>query len=336
MPEFLSLTPLPKIGASTTTHVAFADESNYSNGRYRGLGILSLESKHLSIIRQELHTLLDELNIKEFKWEKVRGAHQRIRAQKGLNYLIEKANQQIIRLDLLTWDTQDSRHKIRGRDDIANFHRMYHQLFKNVMRQRWPAGSRWMLTPDQNTAMKWHEVGFFLEQVSHTLDHNKNIFKPLQPVDLERHFSIVDIQPCESHHEPLVQLVDLMIGMAVFSRTELEKVQQWQKENIGQLDLLSQPALITENFSRACKQRCELIAHFLQQSKQHRLGVSLKDGIGLKTLNPNKPINFWPYTPQHSEDKAPIRQKSCCKLETVIAYYYSGAIILLPLTLSSK
>ena len=310
MPEFLSLTPPLHVKTSTPTHVAFADESNYSKGRYRGLGILSLEDKHLSMIRQDLQALLDESNIREFKWKKMGGAREKFAAQKLIKYAIEKASQQIIRLDLLTWDTEDSRHKIRGRDDIANFHRMYHQLFKNVMRQRWPAGSRWMLKPDQHTAMQWHDVGFFLEQVSHTLNRNQSIFKPLQPVDLESHFSIVDIQPCESHHEPLVQLVDLMIGMAVFSRTELETVQQWRKESIGQLELLSQPEPVIQNLSRAYKQRCELIVDFLQQCKQKRLGVGLKDTIGLKTPNPNKPINFWPYTPQHSDDKAPIRQKA--------------------------
>lgn len=309
MPESFSLTPPSQDMATDPTHVAFADESNYSKGRYRGLGVVSLEDKHLSMIRQELQKLLDESSIREFKWKNTGKGREKFAAQKLIKYAIEKANQRIIRLDLLTWDTEDSRHKIKGRDDIANFHRMYHQLFKNVMRQRWPAGSRWILKPDQHTAMKWHEVGFFLEQVSHTIKPGRTIFKPLQPLELDRYFSILDIQPCESHHEPLTQLVDLMIGMAVFSRTELEKVQQWQKENIGQLDLFSQPKPATQNLSRSCKQRCELIMDFLQQCKQNHLGVRLKDATGLKTPNPNKPINFWPYIPQHDYDKAPIRQK---------------------------
>lgn len=48
----------------------------------------------------------------------------------------------------------------------------------------------------------------------------------------------------------------------------------------------------------------------LEQCKQKRLGVSLQDSIGLETPNPNNPINFWPYTPQHEYDKTPSPSES--------------------------
>ena len=44
-----------------------------------------------------------------------------------MDFVIEQALQGALGEDVLTWDTEDSRHKIKGRDDIANLQRMYYR-----------------------------------------------------------------------------------------------------------------------------------------------------------------------------------------------------------------
>lgn len=56
------------------------------------------------------------------------------------------------------WDITDSRHDIQGRDDIANLGRMYHHLFVDILRNRWPDDARWMVHPDENSALDWYET----------------------------------------------------------------------------------------------------------------------------------------------------------------------------------
>jgi len=44
------------------------------------------------------------------------------------------------------------------------------------------------------------------------------------------------------------------------------------------------------------------------QCKKRKLGVSLETKRCFSTPNPNNPINFWYYKPQHKMDKAPIKK----------------------------
>jgi hypothetical protein len=55
------------------------------------------------------------------------------------------------------------------------------------------------------------------------------------------------------------------------------------------------------------KARLPVILHLNRRSKSHRLGVSLSTHGYLRTPNPANPLNFWHYTPQHDEDRAPTR-----------------------------
>ena len=115
------------------THVGFADESHYNIGRYRGLGLVSLEVKNLRRLEVDLRSLLDQSNVNELKWKNIDGAKERLAAKKLLRSAVRHAKRGTLRADILIWDIEDPRHKIRGRDDLANLERTYYKLFKNVM-----------------------------------------------------------------------------------------------------------------------------------------------------------------------------------------------------------
>ena len=58
--------------------------------------------------------------------------------------------------------------------------------------------------------------------------------------------------------------------------------------------------------SSSDKERFTVLQEFNQQCKSKKLNVSLHTEKGLKTRNPQDPINFWWYTPQSTLDKAPV------------------------------
>lgn len=121
----------------TVTHVGFSDESNWNTGRFRSLGLVTAPLEYLDGLARELRHLLEESDMAEFKWKKLDGAKERFTAQKMCKFTVDKACAMQLRVDVLVWDIQDSRHSVHGRDDIANLQRMYYHLFRNVLRARW-------------------------------------------------------------------------------------------------------------------------------------------------------------------------------------------------------
>jgi hypothetical protein len=146
------------IMSSQITHVGFADESHWNTGRFRSLGLVTARMKSVEEVERDLRRSLNESDIVEFKWQRLRTAKERFAAQKVCRICVKKACAGVVRIDVLIWDIEDSRHSVRGRDDLANLQRMYYHLFRNVLRTRWPHDSIWRLHPDEHTAMDWNTV----------------------------------------------------------------------------------------------------------------------------------------------------------------------------------
>ncbi len=180
--------------------------------------MITLTQKNLKGVKDELQQLLKESDVSEFKWERLSSARERFAALKLVEFAIGKASTDSLRIDVLTWDAEDSRHKVRRRDDVANLERMYYHLFKYVLRERWPDGSIWELRPDENTALKWNSVQDFLEYASSKTEMRRDLFtKGKFILRLKKEFRIEKITPSKSHKEPLIQLADLFAGLSVYS-----------------------------------------------------------------------------------------------------------------------
>lgn len=290
------------------THIAFADEKGYNEGRYRGISLISLEKTNADLFRADMQRLLKESDVREFKWEKLGSARERFAAIKLLDFAIEKTNNRIMRIDTLTWDTEDRRHKVKGRDDIANLQRMYYRLFKDVLCNKWPDESTWVLCPDENTAMEWNKVRDFLDYASSRTETRTDLLTRGKFIlRLKQEFKVENIKPCKSHHEPLVQLADLCAGLAVYSRTSYDRYEIWQAANCDQGTLFKNEKVSSIKLSKSDQERCYVLGEFNKKCKNKTLGVSLKTERGLKTFDHSKPINFWWYEPQHEADKAPCK-----------------------------
>lgn len=291
--------------SSTITHIGFADESYWNKGRFRSLGMVTLPLNCLEVMESEVRRLLSESQVGEFKWKKLDGAKERFAAEKLCTFAVEKACACQLRVDVLVWDIEDSRHKIAGRDDIANLERMYYHLFRNVLRARWPNDAVWRLCPDEHTALNWETVRDCLEHKSTSVDVDRSLFTDgWFRIRLRREFGIEEIQPVSSGAHPFLQLADLFAGLAAFSHDKFDDYQKWLHSKSSQVSLFDEGDA-SDDPSRSSRERFRVLKKFDGLCKQRKLGVSLKTKRGLWTPQPKNPINFWMYEAQHPEDKAP-------------------------------
>ncbi len=295
------------------SHIAFSDESHYNVGQYRGISIVTMLEKNHSHLDAELRGIIEKAGVLEFSFKDTDEGRFRLLAEDMCEFAIRKVRSGDIRIDVLTWDTQDGRHNIIFRDDIRNFQIMYYHIFRNVLKLRWPDDATWLLCPDEQDQIDWTHLGEFLNGSSFDRELVRCQTKFIEySIEMRTRFNILDICPRQSHIEPFIQLADLFVGLGVFSREHYNLIERWLVQNDTQTKLFRSDDDCEENvsFSRSHQQRCPLVTKFYAKCKKNSLNVSLKTFKGFKTRDPSKPINFWWYTPQHEWDKAPTRQQN--------------------------
>jgi hypothetical protein len=272
--------------------------------------LLSFDCSHLPFLQTNVQGILDQSGVREFKWSKLRTAKNRFCALKLCEFTVDHARRGQLRIDVLTWDIGDSRHKVERRDDVANLQRMYYHLFRNVLRKRWPSDGMWRLCPDENTAVDWDTVEDFLSGASTELEVGGDLLTHGKfRVRLKTEFGIDTIAPCDSAEQPLVGVADLCTGLGIYSRSCYDRYEQWHAKHGPQPRLFPVNEHSRLLLSGADRERCQVLSSFAQMCKKYRLGVSLRSKRGLRTYNPSNPINYWWYEPQHELDKAPVRAK---------------------------
>jgi hypothetical protein len=292
------------------SHIAYADEAYTTASRYRSLAAVTLPAEIDNDACSCCRDLVDGSGMSEFKWIKLRDARGRFAALKLVDFVFELALQGSMRVDVLIWDTHDTRHRISGRDDIANLERMYYHLFKNILLRRWPSGSSWRLYPDENSALDWAAFEGYLDLAAFAPSAQLELLDgPILPINVAPQYDLVGLEEVESHRAPLCQVADLFAGLSVYSREAYDKFASWASQSSGQLrlplDTKPSPKL-----TRRDRERCLVLDHLDQKCKTHRMMVALKSSRGLRSHNPAKPINFWPYAPKSPADKAPTRPNS--------------------------
>jgi hypothetical protein len=286
---------------------AYSDESGTFNQRYQTIAVVSGHESALSQLRSNLKEILDKHEISEVKFVDVRSHSPKVEAATGFaRYAVEFARQTKIRIDVLVWDIQDSRHTIQGRDDIANLERMYYKVLIHAGRQ-WNQID-WDFCPDEHSSVNWNEIAEFLNRTR--LSHPKPALLTLfESEEANQLFQLKSVKEMKSHQEPLIQLADLFAGMARFTREKGEQCIRWldSQENKEQISL---PLFPNENdevdeVNRTEQNRFHLIGEFNGLCKRYTLGISLRSKKYLWTPNSTNSINFWSYEPQHEYDKAP-------------------------------
>lgn len=287
-----------------SSHVAFFDESNWNKGRFRSIAMVSMKYDNYLELRSQLCDIASRKH-SEMKWNK-------IDKETGMNvigFVFENLHK--IRIDVLTWDIEDSRHQsVIGRDDEQNLQRLYFRLMITVMRDRWPNHATWTLYPDEHSCISWETIKAYLDV--HSLDTQPILLDKLPfNFSFTRRYTNKEITPLKSHHEPFIQLADFFAGIASYSFKCFNKVALWEEANTTQTTIFERIGLEPTplELSRNDRDRIPLVWEIKRRASKQKLGLSLKSTSGLLTWDPVSHLNFWLYQPQHEHDKAPTRLK---------------------------
>lgn len=283
-------------------YIAFLDESYVTASRYRSISCCSLERRYVEQFSRGLGEIVRRHGLKEFKWTELKSVRSLNCARALLAYFFEKLSLYQLRLDILTWDTHDSRHDVIGRDDQANFERMFFHLLSASIKRR-AIGASWRIKADQRNGVDWATIRDCLQAVGSRASSMHCIFDS----DLEGlyGFDIQSFETVESHQCAPVQLADLFAGVSGFSGENYAGYESWLRNLHGQIDLFDQPS--GEQYSNRERYRFEFLRALDGGCKARSLGVSLNSLQMLRTFDGKKPLNFWLYQPQHEADKAPTR-----------------------------
>ena len=246
--------------------------------------------------------LLEEFSIDEFKWNKLKEARSHFLAIKLIDYLIFNISKLDFRIDTLIWDTQDERHSISGRDDNANFERMYFKLLKVAIEKR-PITSDCHIFLDEKSGVNWDSMNKCLDSVG-----NRKViidYPIFNQDDFYTNYSIKEFRQVSSIKCFATSVPDLFGGLSVFSIISYKEYKIWEQKENKQLLLLDREETI--NFSKSKKFRFPVMKHLEVESKKRKLGVSINTMKRFHTFKPSNPINFWFYEPQHKNDKAPTK-----------------------------
>lgn len=272
------------------THIAYSDESSYTNKRFSSISMISLKLKNLEELTIKINDCLKSSDIKEFKWNSTGSAKYRFCAIKIIDIVFEFAKKGLIRVDTIIWDSS-KRKEFLPENDITILSKMYHHLFNNVLTMRWPK-SNWKLFPDRQSAIDWNEFLKILENVSSKLKFVNTVSGNII-IDKKSNYEVIEICEIDSKESYLCQITDLFSGLAAFYHLECPHC------NIGP----NQSLLIETNkaMSNTDRERYEIIKYLKEKSKQSSMEIIFDFYKGVKTLNPDNPINFWQF--QLSPDK---------------------------------
>lgn len=264
------------------THAAYSDEAQYNVGRYRGLGVVTLPIAETAALSDELRALLAASGMSELKWEKIRSGRGRLAAAKLLDWALDRAQSGRLRIDTLTWDVEENPQ--RGQEGYVGQHvrrlqHMYAYLLNEVLTRRWreddakgASAPYWRVYPDEQDALDWAAIAAASPHIERII-------------------------PSVSHQEPLIQVADVFVGLAVFSRASFDQYEQWLTDRPTGPDEPESEEGAPERISGSLRQRLLILDTWYTLTKARSLGVSLRSQRGLKTYQPNAPITFAWYSP---------------------------------------
>ena len=284
--------------------IVFTDESSISGSRYPSISAFSIPYGSFNYMTERYQHILRELEISEFKWNKLRNNNYYECAKRIVDVLFKYLYEDQLRIDVVIWDTYDSRHNIKRRDDISNFERMFFHLLKISLKKR-EHGSIYHIRPDERGGIDWETIKDCLNGIGRKRHSERTLFGELFS---DPSFTIKSFVEKDSKKEILIQIPDLFSGMASYSKYYYQEYREWKKQNFEQEQLSLFETQKDELTSR--KIYCsKILDYFYEKCKLNKMSVSLQSNKCLYSYKPHKPINFWHYQPQGDYDKAPTKKK---------------------------
>ena len=295
----------------------YSDESK-SDG-FCSLCAVSLKEENYENISNKLREILSNHKLKELKFTEIRTHRGKIdSAKEFIKFAIENARSGKIRVDLIIWNLNDKRHRVKGRDDKENLERMYYNLLRYIA-GKWQGYNDkidFEFYPDENTEYDFGKIARYLKNTKHGKRqkwHSIELFG-----DNLSKFSFDDPQQKISYQEPLIQLADLFAGIGCFSRENGGLYKKWNA-NIEKNENVKLPLFpdsgkeddVFLNKTKTEENRFELIKLIKDYCKKNKITISLNTYGYLRTdpFYKSEPINFWHYDPKGDYDIAPKKKK---------------------------
>ncbi|MCA0362032.1 MAG: hypothetical protein LCH41_13395 [Armatimonadetes bacterium] len=245
--------------------------------------------------------LLGTTQATEFKWSQVETLQRFSVSSQILTEFFERTN---LRVMVLTWDIQDSRHKIANRDDRENFHRMlFHGLRRNA---DWHGVRDWMWFPDQKQDLRHPDIVDFLNSTRELPIYNKS--KPLIRPDRGYLRILKHAQRC-SKELPILGVADLFAGAVNYSHSKCDDILRALRMKKDCENGLLFEEFRDDAWERKTEQaRAEIAAQIYELGKKHKQSISLESKNCLSTWPRSPRFSFWKYEPQAEYDKAPTKR----------------------------
>jgi len=293
----------------------YSDESGFPSERFQSIAVVTGDINSCNELRTELKKILDKYELSELKWSSLNAHKPKLcLAKEFIDISLYYAIQKKIRIDILYWDIQDSRHQIQGRDDIGNLERMYYKAIRHAINMWAQKEAVWDIYPDELSYIKWNEIADYLNKtkLGKKVKNKPVLLSLFEDMEGSAFIKIREVVPQKSHEEPIVQLADLYAGIARFSKEKGEEYFKWlcNEERKNQLMLFDVEDENNLNTSNKTLARFNILRKLNETCKNYKMRVSLRTYKYLVTKDAKKPINFWFYIPQHEEDKAPIKRRS--------------------------
>lgn len=286
----------------------FSDESGNHSDRYRSIGIISGPDNDLNDLRRSINMFLiisgrTCLEFKQIDGDSKKQRLAEIIIEEGLKFIIQRG----LKVDVLTWDTLDSRHNVFGIDREKNFEIMYYQIITKTLHRWQSCFKQWEFYPDQKNGVNWGTINSYCEMTN----LNRKLIQSgvLFESDLRFFSECVNHCEVESAAEPITQFIDIITGIIRYSFCHGDKYNEWLKDvdlSAGQGDLFG---CIDENkFSNSMIPRFKCMKLFYDICKLYACQVNFSKAKYFQTFNLNGPFNLWFYMPK-DYDKAPVKIK---------------------------
>lgn len=289
-------------------HLIFSDESGWDkDNRFGSLAKISGTYNSTKELNECLKKVLNDFNRNEIKFKAVKGHDSKKLAFEFFKIGFSFMQQSKIKIHVLVWDKQDSRHKIIGRSDVENLKRMYYHNLK-VLKTHWALDTEWSFYPDEFSDIDWKN-----DVVKYLIDKSLIKKDPFQLSFFDEFHQVRikynNVKELQSDKYPIIQLADLFAGIIRTSRLESDKFYNWYilKKNENQSSLFGNQ--LSSEISNNLLPKFELMYDFKCLADSKSMGLNLSSEKYFKTFNCKRNLHVWHYKPQGDYDKAPLRKK---------------------------
>lgn len=269
-----------------TTYYAFSDESNYNNGKHKSIAMILVNEAVLLEIEKCLNKILIryQLKIKKFKWKEIKTKNTFNALKEFLIFLFKYIEKEQVFITTLKWSVNDERHNITSRDDLSNLQYMYYKLIVDLINRKTKNVDEVIIFPDHNEVIDWNNL--------------ENILLNSPILSSKR----IHLNPSTTEEKNLIQIADIFAGIA---RSSFE---DWEDFNLMGDPEQTRLVKIDKSPTGRQQHRFKIYRLIYRWAKKNKLRISLNGTKGFLSHDPDSPLNFWVYKPQHEKDKAPIKK----------------------------